>query len=223
MTLEKKVEKSCQIIKKAARKYPKEKLAVAWTGGKDSTAMLHLIRRVFGEVPFPVVFNDSTMEFPEIYKFIERVNKEWNLELIRILPSEKELKKFHRTADLKRKKLLSRLMKISAIRRATQKYKFVAYMVAIRWDEHQSRSGEKYFSPRQDHTRVHPILHFSEKDIWDYIKSYQVPYVNLYDKGYRSLGEKPFTQKAKKGKGERSGRERGKEIVMRRLRKLGYW
>ena len=66
-------------------------------------------------------------------------------------------------------------------------------------------------------------MHFSEKDIWDYIKRFDVPYVNLYDEGYRSLGEKVFTRKAKKGEGERSGRESGKEIVMRRLRKLGYW
>ena len=37
------------------------------------------------------------------------------------------------------------------------------------------------------------------------------------------IGEAPFTQQAKKGEGERSGREHDKELVMQRLRDLGYW
>ena len=71
--------------------------------------------------------------------------------------------------------------------------------------------------------RIHPILHFSEKDIWEYTKHFGVPYVDLYDKGYRSLGEKPFTKPVPAGGNERSGREREKEELMQRLRKLGYW
>ncbi|GAG07342.1 unnamed protein product, partial [marine sediment metagenome] len=43
------------------------------------------------------------------------------------------------------------------------------------------------------------------------------------DQGYRSLGEMPFTGKAKKGGGERSGRDYDKEQIMQRLRSLGYW
>lgn len=222
-SLKKKIAKSKKIIKKAAKRYPKEKLAVAWTGGKDSTVMLHLIKDTFGKVPFPVVFNDSTMEFPEVYEFIDKLIQEWNLNLVKVDHLKKELAEFHRTRDSEKKQELSRLMKISAIRWATKKYGFTAYMVAIRWDEHASRSKEKYFSPRKDHDRVHPFLHFTEKDIWDYIKTKKVPYVSLYDKGYRSLGEAPFTKPARKGKGERSGRDYDKELVMQRLRDLGYW
>lgn len=224
MTLQEKIRKSQEIIKKAAKKYPKEKLAIAWTGGKDSTALLHLVKETFGKVPFPVVFNDSTMEFPEIYEFIDELTQKWNLNLVRVLHLKKELARFHRTRDQRKKQELSRLMKISAIKWATKKYGFRVYMVGIRWDEHESRSKEKYFSPRKGGAdRVHPILHFSEKDIWSYIKTKKVPYVSLYDNGYRSLGEAPFTKAAKKGEGERSGREHDKELVMRRLRDLGYW
>ncbi len=224
MNLEEKIKKGKKIIQKAAKKYPKEKLAVAWTGGKDSTVLLHIVKGVFkGKIPFPVVFNDSTMEFPEIYEFVDRLTQDWELNLVKVLHLKKELAKFHRTSDPEKKKEMSRLMKISAIKWATKKYKFSAYMVAIRWDEHESRSKERYFSPRKDHGRVHPLLHFTESDIWDYIKKHKVPYVSLYDKGYRSLGEASFTKPAKKGKGERSGREHDKELIMKRLRDLGYW
>ena len=81
----------------------------------------------------------------------------------------------------------------------------------------------KYIFPRDNHTRVHPLLDFTEADIWAYIKTFKVPYVNLYDKGYRSLGEKPFTKKATKYGDERSGREKDKEQLMDKLRNIGYW
>ncbi len=222
--LQEKVKKSHKIIREAAKKFPKEKIIVAWTGGKDSTVLLHLIRTVFkNTVPFPVMFNDSTMEFGEIYEFIKQLSKDWSLNLIVVPHSQAELNEFHRTKSIERKKELSRLMKINAINAFLEKNHIGAFMAGIRWDEHPARSKETYFSKRKDHMRIHPILHFTEADIWAYIKTYKVPYVKLYDKGYRSLGEKPFTKKAKRGEGERSGREYDKEHLMDRLRSLGYW
>ncbi len=223
-SLRRKVESSILAIRKASKKYPPSKIAIAWTGGKDSTVLLSLVRLAYGEkIPFKVIFNDSTMEFGEIYKFVDKIKKLWNLDLITIKHSKKELKEFYATKDRERQKELSRLMKITAINTAVKKYKFKALIAGIRWDEHESRSKETYFSKRKDHDRIHPILHFSEKDVWDYINFFGVPYVNLYKKGYRSLGEKPFTKKATAGGGERSGREKEKEQLMANLRKLGYW
>jgi phosphoadenosine phosphosulfate reductase len=222
--LKDKVQKAQSVILEAASKYPKEEIVVAWTGGKDSTVLLHLVRSIFqGQVPFPVMFNDSTMEFEEVYDFIKRITEEWNLKIAVVPHSKKELEEFHKTKDKARKKELSRIMKVSAIRAFTRKHHVAAFVAGIRWDEHPSRSKEQYFSQRPDHVRVHPILHFTEKDIWDYIKHYKVPYVALYDQGYRSLGEKPFTNKAIAGEGERSGREKDKEHLMDKLRNIGYW
>lgn len=163
------------------------------------------------------------MEFNEVHDFIDRIKKEWDIDLITIKHSKRELEEFNKTRDRDRKKELSRLMKITAINSVVKKYKLKALIAGIRWDEHESRSKETFFSRRPTHDRIHPILHFTEKDIWDYIHHFGVPYVSLYSKGYRSLGEKPFTKKAEKGGGERSGREKEKEQLMANLRKLGYW
>lgn len=219
-----KVRKSMAVIKKSTQRFKEKDVAVAWTGGKDSTVLLHLIRITFsGKVPFRVVFNDSTMEFNEIYKFVEKMRQLWGINLITIKHSALELKGFHKTKDRDKQKELSRIMKITAINSALKKYKIKAFMAGIRWDEHESRSKEKFFSPRPDHMRIHPILDFTEKDIWEYTRHFGVPYVDLYAKGYRSLGEKPFTKKAKPGESERSGREKDKEQLMGRLRRMGYW
>jgi len=68
MDFEKKIEKSKQVIREAVERYGKDRIAVTWTGGKDSTTVLGLIRETFdGEVPIPVVFVDTTVKFKETY------------------------------------------------------------------------------------------------------------------------------------------------------------
>jgi len=216
MRLKRKIAKSKKVIDRAMGLFPQDKLAVAWTGGKDSTVLLHLVRQIGkGKVSLRVMFNDSRMEFDEVYELVDRLEKDWGLDLIRIAHPKDQLRRIEANK--------ARELKIEAIKKAVKGYGLEGLMVGIRWDEHKARAKEKYFSPRKDHMRVHPILHFTEKDIWEYIKRFKLPYVSLYDRGYRSLGEKPFTKPAKKKAGERSGREADKEEVMARLRALGYW
>jgi len=221
--LKDKVAKSIQVIRQAYKQY-QSNIAVAWTGGKDSTVMLHLIRTAFqGKIPFPVVFNDSTMEFEEIYKFINRISRLYNLNLQIVQHLPQDLATFYSLKTYETKEEFSRQMKINAINYAFKKHKYKGFMVGVRWDEHVARSKEQYFRQFDRQIRVHPILHFREEDIWEYIKEYNVPYICLYDQGYRSLGEAPFTRPATSSGSERSGRSQAKEEAMANLRKYGYW
>jgi phosphoadenosine phosphosulfate reductase len=108
-----------------------------------------------------------------------------------------------------------------------------ALSTAIRWDEQEARTKEDYFSPRTDpdHMRIHPILHFTERDVWDCIHQNDIPFCSLYNQGYRSLGAKGSTLKNSdipawkqdlENTVERSGRGRDKEKIMQQLRNLGY-
>lgn len=223
-SLKAKIARAHAVIAEASRRFTPGKIVVAWTGGKDSTVLLHLIRTSFGgNIPFPVMFNDSTMEFEEIYAFIERIAKEWELQLVIVKHDDQKLEEYAATSDIEHRKELVRIMKIHALERFQKEHGIEAYVVGIRRDEHPARSAESYFSRRAGHTRIHPILHFTEGDIWEYIRTFSVPYVRLYDQGYRSLGEKPFTAKTGKDQGERSGRDFDKEQQMEKLRAMGYW
>ena len=223
LNLKGKIDRSRKVIQDAQTKFAVDKTVVAWTGGKDSTVLLHLIKSPFDFVPFPVMFTDSTMEFKEVYEFIKKVAQQWKLNLVIVPHLKEDLTVFYRTRNKEKRKELIRIMKINVINDFVKKHHIKAFISGIRWDEHESRSKENYFSARKDHIRIHPILHFTEENIWQYIKEFNVPYVNLYDKGYRSLGEKPFTKKAIPGGGERSGRDYDKEQAMERLRNMGYW
>lgn len=96
------------------------------------------------------------------------------------------------------------------------------------------------FGPECEHVRVHPILHWSEIEVWEYIKRNRVPFNPLYvskeGRRYRSLGCVPCTFPVESEARtieefqeeiygckvrEREGR-RQKDRVMERLRYLGY-
>jgi phosphoadenosine phosphosulfate reductase len=220
--LDQKIKKSRMIIKKAIKKFGTGKTAVAITGGKDSTVLAHLIKTIFGKVPIKAYFGDTTYHFKEVYEFRELLSKKWKIEFVIGRPGKID-KKIR--GDRER---CCHALKTRPLNETIKKQGWQAVMAAIRWDEQESRSREKYFSPREKppHVRVHPLLAWTEKDIWDYIKKYKLPVNPLYEKGYRSLGCRPCTSRTEGmiGDGrERSGRSQDKEKIMERLRGLGYW
>jgi len=103
------------------------------------------------------------------------------------------------------------------------------------WNLYQTDFGKEC-----EHVRVHPILHWSEIEVWEYIKRNNIPFNPLYISRngyrYRSLGCMPCTFPIKSNAKtieefqeeiyssnipERQGR-RQKDIIMERLRMLGY-
>lgn len=216
-----KIEESRKVIKAALSKWTPN-VGIAFTGGKDSVVLIHLIKQEAKKVP-PAMFIDHRLHFKETYDFVKKLGDKWKLNIFREA-DEKALKNLKKEKKLKKKRELARILKVKTIEKCIGKHDWKALFVGIRWDEHPARASETYFSKRHDHYRVHPILHFKEKDIWSYIKKYKIPYNPLYDKGYRSIGEKPFTKPVEDSKApERAGREKDKEKIMERLRALGYF
>jgi phosphoadenosine phosphosulfate reductase len=221
MTLAEKEEYSKQIIRDAQERFDPH-MVITFTGGKDSLTMLHLAREAFGgTLPFPVLTIDTSANFREITDFIGWIWKEWGFELITV-KNEKALQEIRVAED---KAECCRRLKAEALNDAITKYGWKGVFTAIRWDEQESRQDEEFFSARNkpSHTRVNPILHFREIDIWAYIKKYALPYCELYKKGYRSLDCEPCTKPHGPGGAERGGRSQDKEEAMKSLRDLGYF
>lgn len=201
MNLESKIKKSKKIISKALKLFNYDSLAVAWSGHKDSTVLLHLCKTVYRDEKIKAFLNITGKDFPEALEFVDNLSRDWGVEVIKVKKSDK----------------------IKAIETGISKFGIKAYISAIRREENEARSRETYISKRETHMRIHPILDFTEKDIWEYIKKFNVPYLKLYDEGFRSLGEKTNTRKSGEGHAERSGRLKSKEKLMFALREMGYW
>ena len=78
------VEKSKEVTRETFKKFKVDDLAVTWTGGKDSTLGLWIIRQVCQEdgIKVPKVMTiDEFDSFDEIHDFINKYTKEWNLDI----------------------------------------------------------------------------------------------------------------------------------------------
>lgn len=205
------------------------------------------------------MFIDEGYVFEEILELVGRVKSEWNLAVAVVKNTDvsdkaQSVDDLILVADLNernRKEIENlgfsgdsfpfepesyvgnHLMKTVAMNVFLEENGVKAFSTAIRWDEQEARIEESYFSPRTnpDHTRVHPILHFKERDIWDTIHKYKIPFCSLYYRGYRSLGAKGSTVKTSdipaweqdlENTTERAGRGQDKEEIMAQLRSLGY-
>jgi sulfate adenylyltransferase subunit 2 len=256
---------SIYIIREAYKEF--RDIAILWSIGKDSTTLLYLVRKAFfGHVPFPVMHIDTSYKFKEIYEFRDRIAKEWHLNLLIAKNCQALERKIG--PDEGNKLTCCGELKTEALKLAIKEHRYRAILLGIRRDEHGIRAKERYFSPRNsrfiwdyknqpaelwdqyknteradEHIRVHPLLHWTELDIWSYILRENIPIVDLYlaknGKRYRSIGCEPccspvqseadtvekIVEELKITKiSERSGRAQDKEraYMMQKLRSLGY-
>jgi len=54
--------------------------------------------------------------------------------------------------------------------------------------------------------KINPLVKWLETDVWDYIKANEVPYNELHDKGFPSIGCQPCTRAIQPGEDLRAGR-----------------
>lgn len=194
------------------------RVALLWSLGKDSNVMIWIARKAFfGRVPFPAPHVDTGKKFPEMYGFRDRYAAEWGLDLkIEACPPIDAIDPTLPPAAR------SAARKTEGLKLAQAKYGFDGLVAGIRRDEEPTRAKERVFSPRgaeggwniRDqppefwdhfnaspppgaHLRVHPILHWSELDIWAYTRREGIPIIPLYlardGKRYRSLGDRDIT------------------------------
>jgi len=262
------VEKSKVVVREAFKKFTPDEMAITWTGGKDSTLTLWIIRQVCQEdgIKLPKVMTiDEYDSFEEIHNFLNKYAQEWNLDLewcrnddlikaaggkLNATVKVKGLNERNQ-AELKRigfeeetfpfeaeSYVGNHLMKTVMFNMYIEKHKVKAIFQGLRRDEQAARVGDDYFEKKEaahlipEHMRIKPILHFTERLLWNTYQVYQIPYCILYEKGYRSLGAKTTSAIAEPGVAaweqdlehttERAGRRQDKEQMMSRLRKLGY-
>lgn len=255
---------SIYIIREAYNQF--KDIGMLWSIGKDSTVLLWLIRKAFyGNIPFPIIHLDTGYKFKEIYEFRDKYAKLWNLQL-EVYKNEAALKAG--ASPTNDRFACCNELKTNALKNYIAQSKLKALILGIRRDEHGIRAKERVFSVRdkefewnykeqspelwdqynnkmenEGHYRIHPLLDWTEIDIWNYIKRENIPVVDLYfqkdKKRYRSIGCEPCCQPVDSTAStvdeiikelentnisERSGRTQDKEsaYMMQKLRSLGY-
>ncbi len=159
---------------------PPEGYYLAFSGGKDSITIYKLAE--MSEVKFDAHFHFTTVDPPELINFIKEEYSEVE---------------FHRPEISMFKLIPKKLM--PPTRRVRYCCEFLkeyggrgrCIITGIRGKESYRRSKRKIIETcykKACKKYINPIIDWSEKDVWEFIKKYNLKYCCLYDEGYKRIG-----------------------------------
>ena len=176
-----------------------------FSGGKDSTLLIHLALKAFYPLPMPfsVMHIDTGHNFEEALSFRDRLVKQHNLQLV-VRKVEDTIK--HKNLQEPGGKFPSRnALQSYTLLDAISEFQYDAIIGGGRRDEEKARAKERIFSVRDasgawlphnqrpelwdlynghihadEQIRVFPISNWSELDVWQYIKQEKIELPSLY-------------------------------------------
>ncbi len=177
--------------------------------GAQSAVMLHMATR---EQPdLPVVFVDTGYLFAETYRFVDELTERLGLNLQVYRPRLSAAWQEARYGRLWEQgsegvERYNRMNKVEPMQRALHELGANAWLSGIRRDQSTSRVARRFAEDQNGRLKVHPILDWSDRDIYRYLKAFDLPYHPLWHQGYISIGDWHTTRRPADGMSEEGAR-----------------
>lgn len=175
-----KLDKVAEAIKFLQDAEPPEGFYVAFSGGKDSVVMYDLVKR--SGVKYDAHYNITGIDPPELYYFIRD-----NYPEVQRHSPEKTIWKLIVEKMMPPTRIVRYCCEVLKERGGSGR----CVVTGIRWAESARRKKrERTEMCFKDKTKIyaHPIIEWSDNDVWDYIRGNNLPYCRLYDEGFKRLG-----------------------------------
>lgn len=159
---------------------PKEGYYVAFSGGKDSCVILDLCRRA--GVKYDAHYHLTTVEPPELIYFVRKNYPDVLIERPNYTMWQLIEKNMYPPTRLARY-CCKELKEVGGDGRNV--------VTGIRAEESARRKQRQLFEPCRNSRGkffIHPIMEWSKEDVWEYIRTYNIPYCSLYDEGFERIG-----------------------------------
>jgi phosphoadenosine phosphosulfate reductase len=160
------------------------------------------------------IFSLDTGRLPaETYTLMQAVQQHYGLKLTLYYPDtaaietytrEQGINAFYESVDLR--KACCFIRKVEPLKRALRGKR--AWITGLRAQQAATREGlsVQVFDADNGLEKFNPLSDWSEKEVWAYIRTHNVPYNALHDKFYPSIGCAPCTRAISPGEDIRAGR-----------------
>ena len=156
---------------------------------------------------------DTGRLFPETYSLIERTRMKYPITLEVFFPDAAEVENmvrenginlFYESAELRKK--CCQVRKIHPLKRAFQGLE--VWICGLRREQSVTRQDMQLieWDASNGLIKLNPLIDYTEAQVWEYIKTNQVPYNKLHDRGFPSIGCQPCTRAIEPGEDVRAGR-----------------
>jgi phosphoadenosine phosphosulfate reductase len=186
-----------ELLDRVAEQFAGQTVLTCSFGGAGGMALLDMVAR--RGLPIDVLFLDTDLLFPETYALVAAVEDRYGITIRRRRPTiSLELQAQQHGPDLyaRNPDRCCGLRKVAPLAEALRPYQ--AWVSAIRRDQTAQRATVEPVAWHERHGvfKFSPLAAWTERDVWAYLNTHDVPYNPLLDQGYPSLGCIPCTSPA---------------------------
>lgn len=195
-----------EVLKWARGQWPSD-LVFASSFGAEDMVLIHEMAQL--GLTIPVFTLDTGLLFGQTYALIEEIKRRYPVDIAVFRPQltlQEQTDQYGEALWGKHPDVCCQLRKIEPLMRALNGQ--AAWITGVRRE--QSPTRQHMDVVQWDHkfelVKISPLVQWTENQVWDYLKSRDVPYNPLHDLGYPSIGCQPCTRAVKPGEDPRSGR-----------------
>jgi phosphoadenosine phosphosulfate reductase len=165
----------------------------------------------------PILFLDTGYHFQETYAYRDRIVRDWQLNLINLLPEKSvaEQEAEHGLLFQSAPDQCCKLRKVEPLFKAVAGYR--VWITGLRREQAKSRAALEesamFTLPGgKQLLKLAPLAAWSTRDVWYGCEELAIPLLPLYERGYSSIGCEPCTSLPLSADDPRSGRWAGRKV-----------
>lgn len=188
-----------------------DSLVYACSFGAEGMVLIDMISKVKNDAA--IVFLDTGIHFQETYDLIDDVKEKYPKLKITLkkpaLTLDEQADHYEPALWKSQPNMCCFIRKIKPLEEALSGA--AAWISGLRREQSPARRNTEFVNKdgRFKSVKVCPLIHWTWDDVWSYIHEYNVPYNELHDQGYPSIGCIPCTSKVESSDDLRSGRWSG--------------
>jgi phosphoadenosine phosphosulfate reductase len=199
-----------EILQKALSTFGK-KVTFACSLGAEDQVITYFLSKI--DKSANIFTLDTGRVFPETYDLLHRTVNRYGLEIKSYYPDTDQVEEMVNSKginlfyeSIENRKLCCHVRKIVPLRRALKGMD--AWITGLRREQSVTRTDLKIieWDDANGLIKINPLLDWTEKQVWDFIETNNIPYNKLHDQGFPSIGCQPCTRAIQKGEDLRAGR-----------------
>ena len=177
--------------------------------GAQAAVCLHMVTRQQPDIP--VILIDTGYLFKETYRFIDELTERLSLNLkiyrAECSPAWQEARYGKLWEQgLEGIELYNRINKVEPMQRALKDLDAKVWLAGLRRQQASSRRNLQVLVPRNERLKVHPVIDWTDRDVYRYLSKHKLPYHPLWHQGYVSIGDTHTTRRLADGMSEEETR-----------------
>ncbi len=199
-----------EVLRYFLEKYP-GKVALGSSLGTEDQVLLDMMSKCCSN--FSVFTLDTGRLFPETYELINTTSNKYGIPIKIFFPDHQQVEEMVNSKGInlflesvENRKLCCYIRKVEPLKRALPGNE--VWLTGLRKDQSVNRFYTRLVEWDENYRilKVNPLLNWTEKEVWTYIRGNEVPYNPKHDQGFPSIGCQPCTRAINPGDDIRSGR-----------------